>query len=649
VKSLARAIRSPRFLGLFACIAIASILAAPTVVFCPRGLASCELAINRLGSTGDSRFFAGAWEATRVALVDFHQFPSWNPFHCGGVVLYQDAQTPFPGLPFLLTFFWLPTAVAIKVWIFTHLLCGALGARALAADRGANLAEQIVCATLAAASGFVAEHIGGGHLSFTPFLFFPLILWSFRRALVDVRYIVLTAALFALTAIQGGVYPVPMMAVALLVESIARLGSATDRRRLSVALPIFAGLFVLLAGVRLVPVMMYLREHPRFVPLDDHITLGEVFRFWTTRTHSRAMIGHPYVWPEYDAYVGVVPVALMLVGLAITLLSRTDPQDIRRARRIDAIVFVGLVWCALGNVAGPSLFGLLHKLPIYASLRVPSRFLGPATAVLGLLAVTALMWTRSWLARRGTGPRLQRAVLVAQAVLVVGVVLDVTLTNQRVMQQGIDPVLSGTRAGDAFFQNTGVDYTQYPTFPVRGFGTRACYTALDWKPARGIVDGRVPQAWVRPGDAGTVSQTSWTPNRVELDVHFENDGLLIVNQNYETGWRSNIGTVGAYLIARDQFWDRQTRPPDLPPSIATGLLAVRLPQGDHHVSLRHRPHGLALGMIMTLLGMGIAVAILKYATPERVANVHRLWVERMRTLIRKKRPSVPASDGPRTA
>jgi hypothetical protein len=65
------------------------------------------------------------------------------------------------------------------------------------------------------------------------------------------------------------------------------------------------------------------------------------------------------------------------------------------------------VWCALGNVAGPSLFGLLHKLPIYASLRVPSRFLGPATAVLGLLAVTALMWTRSWLARRGTGPRLR--------------------------------------------------------------------------------------------------------------------------------------------------------------------------------------------------------------------------------------------------
>ena len=97
------------------------------------------------------------------------------------------------------------------------------------------------------------------------------------------------------------------------------------------------------------------------------------------------------------------------------------------------------------------------------------------------------------------------------------------------------------------------------------------------------------------------------------------------------------------------IWDKPTRPPDLPPSLAMGLLAVRLPQGDHHVSLRHRPHGLLLGMIMTLLGIGIALTILKRATPERVANVHRLWLERMRALIRKKGAGDPASDEPRTA
>jgi hypothetical protein len=68
------------------------------------------------------------WEAARVALTDFHQLPSWNPYHCGGVVLYQDPQAPFPGPLFLLTFFWLPAIVALKVWEIIHLIAAAFGA-----------------------------------------------------------------------------------------------------------------------------------------------------------------------------------------------------------------------------------------------------------------------------------------------------------------------------------------------------------------------------------------------------------------------------------------------------------------------------------------------------------------------------------------
>ena len=63
-----------------------------------------------------------------------------------------------------------------------------------------------------AACGFFAEHIGGGHLSFTPFLYLPLILWAFRRGLRDVRYGVVVAGLFAVTVLEGGTYPAPLMA-----------------------------------------------------------------------------------------------------------------------------------------------------------------------------------------------------------------------------------------------------------------------------------------------------------------------------------------------------------------------------------------------------------------------------------------------------
>ncbi len=103
---------------------------------------------------------------------------------------------------------------------------------------------------------------------------------------------------------------------------LARLGSADDRRGLVPSLAIFGVLFPLLAGARLLPVLRYLREHPRLVPLDDQMTLGEVLRTWTLRMHERAFAGHPYVWDEFADYVGIIPVALLLAGILVAVFRR---------------------------------------------------------------------------------------------------------------------------------------------------------------------------------------------------------------------------------------------------------------------------------------------------------------------------------------
>jgi hypothetical protein len=598
-------LRGPRFWTIAGCVAIALGLAGPMFVTCgPRG---CQASLLHLGSTDDWRHFAMLWEAARVALGDFHQLPSWNPYHCGGLVLYQHPESPFPGPLFLLTFFWLPTAVAMKVWIVAHLVCGTLGARALVADRGGSAAEQLLAAAVMAASGFFAQHIGGGHLSFTPFLYLPLILWAFRRSLRDLRYAVVVAGLFAVTVLEGGTYPAPLMAVALAAECLARLGSAEDRRAMARVVPVVAALFVLLAGVRLLPELHYLREHPRLEPLDDGIGLGEIFSFWTTREHPRRMATHRYVWPEYDTYVGVVPVALMLVGVLVALLVR-DPR--RRERRIDLAVFATLVWCALGRVRPLSLAALLHVLPAFRSLRVPSRFLGPAMVGFGLLAAAALAAGRRL--AEGRGPRVALAARAIALVLVLGVALDICLTNQRVMQQGLEPILPSGRASADFFQNSGADYGRLASFPVAGYGTRGCYVALEWRPAPGIVDGRGPQARLEPPTAGTVVPAPWSPNALAFDVRLESPATLIVNQNYETGWRAEGGeTVGAYVVLERRFWDIRARPSELPAKGAIGLLAVPLPAGAHHLVLRHRPPWLWPGAVLSLIGVGLAAALLR--------------------------------------
>jgi hypothetical protein len=588
--------KSTRTWAIVAALAIPLVLIGSMIVYGAPG-GPFRLSLNRIGSTDDWRHFATLWETARVALRDFHQFPSWNPYHCGGIVLYQEPEAPFPGPMFLLTFFWLPTAVGMKVWILAHLVAGTLGARALVADEGGGLPEQILGAALMAACGFYAEHIGGGHLSFTPFLYLPLIVWGFRRSLGDLRYAVLVAALMATTVLEGGTYPAPLMAVVVGAEALARLATREDRRATGLSLGVIVVLGGLLAAVRLVPVLAFLREHPRHEPIDDFLRIGEVFAFWTTRDHGRWMPGHRYVWPEYDDYVGWVPVVLMLVGAALALAGRR-PGDTRRVRRIDLFMLVVAVWCALGGNRGASLFKLLHTLPVFDSLRVSARFLGPAMVPFGLLAAAALM-----AGRQAVAGRVPVRLAYAAAVLVaVAIAADLTLTNGRILQQGIDPPLPSGRPSADFFQNPAANYFRLPTFPVEGYGTPRCYVALDWRAPSGLELGRGPQARVQPPTAGTVTPTLWTPNRLEYDVHLDAPAIVVVNQNHETGWRAQGGErVGAFVVGTAQLSDVS----------AHGLLAVEVPAGKQHLVLRHRPPGLWLGAALTALGILLSVGLLR--------------------------------------
>ena len=614
----------PSWLVGLACTAIALGLAAPAIFHCGPGVAgtTCQWSFNHHGSTSDWRYFAEAWEAARVALTDFHQLPSWNPYHCGGLVLYQDPQAPFPGPIFLLTFWWLPAGAAIKVWIITHFLAGTWGARALVRDRGGNGAEQVLGAALIAACGFVAWHTGGGHLSFTPFLFFPAILWAFRRSLADARWAVLVAALFAVAFYEGATYPIPLMLVGIAVESIARLGSATDRRGVALSLAIVMLLFPLLAGARLLPVLHYLREHPRLVPLDDQMTLGEVVRTWILPMHERAFAGHPYVWDEFADYVGVVPVALLLAGIVVALFRRDEET---RQRRIDLALLAALVWCALGNIPGPSLFGLLHELPIYTSLRVPSRFLGPAMVGFALVVTSALMAARRALDEAGLHPAWRRAVASFEVVLALAIAVDLCATNSQRLQQGLDPGLPRVPASSDFYQ-AATDYGRFPTQPVRGVGTRQCYVPLDWRPAPGIVDGKVAQQWVEPPAAGAVVPRRWSPNALEIEVKLRAPGLVIVNQNYETGWQASAGQIGAYLAATHKQWPRSSGVSGETPPV--GLLSVALPAGTTQLILRHRPPGLRAGLLLFLLGVALAIAGVRALTPARLARWRAAWAAR---------------------
>ena len=560
-----------RAVSIACCVAVALAFVSPSVMQCSaRG---CRWVLDRPSETDDTRQFLMMWELSRVSLRDFGQLPSWNPYHCGGVVHHLDPQVPFVGPLFFLLFLFVPAVAAIKLWNVAHLVAGALGARALAKDSGADLPSQVLAAVLMVAPGGVAEHLGGGQLWYSPFLLLPWAIWAHRRAIRDPRFAVLTAAIFALMVLEGGVYPVPFGLCAIAFDSLLRLRDRSDRRGLTLSLPIFAILFPLLASVKLVPVLLFLWRIPRFVPLDDRMGLAEVFQVFTTRQHPRAFPPHLYVWPEYDAYVGIAALALAAAGAALALLHRD------RERRLDLILFGVLIFCAMGDTpAGFSPFGLLHELPIFRSLRVPSRFFYPATVFLALLAATAV----TALGRRTRLRWLQIAIVALVAV-------DVVSANGPRLQQGAGPSVPLAPASRTFHLDARADYHLVPFSPQRGIGSPICYGGFDWPVSRALWFGNVPQQRLDPPTSGEVSSVRWSPSELRFRVTLTAPARLVVNQNFDPGWRASQGTPRPYA----------------------GLLALDLAAGEREVTFTHRPEGLVGGLLLSLLGTALSVVAMR--------------------------------------
>ncbi len=127
------------------------------------------------------------WEAARISISRYGEWPAWNPFFCGGITISgnPEDQTLSP-------FFWLSfltgTTLAIKVMLVVHAGLGAWGMRELCVrEYGTSQSAAWLAAIVWTFSGFFAFHFGGGHATFAPFYLAPWIVLACRAAFCDER------------------------------------------------------------------------------------------------------------------------------------------------------------------------------------------------------------------------------------------------------------------------------------------------------------------------------------------------------------------------------------------------------------------------------------------------------------------------------
>ncbi len=538
------------------------------------------------------------WNAVpRETLLRYGQIPLWNPFSNGGNVMLAMPHSSFLS-PLYLPVLLLGPVVGLKVQWAACVLLGMLGMHALARRFDLAPFSRLLPPFVFMLSSLYSLHLREGHAEWAVMALLPWTFLCWLLSRTDSRHLASTALCLALMIYSGGVYMSAMTAFFLAAHALAGAWeerSAAPPARLAAALALAA----LLAAAKLVPMRELLRESPR--PTIDSgrleaILLPKLFMLrdqnflYENRDAVSARVGtnwHREGWHEFGVYTGVLPLLLAFAGLYA------------HYRRQRVLFWTGLacLWVSMGRTAWfVDLWALLHRLPPYTSLQVPSRFL---TCVLLCTALFAGLGLSDWEKSSVKGWRRW----VAPGVLLV-VLLDLLSVTRPILANAFPiPPLAVSR-GLEFVQGggdfkallaQGSNSAMYPAL-LANRGTIASYDIVGVKRGKvlGVADpGYRGEAYLA-GSGGTARVVSFSPNRVEIAVEAAREDALVLNQNFSRGWKVRTASGSTPAVPRD------------------GLLSAPVGAGAATVTFVYRPASVLFGLLLSALGLAAAAALWRF-------------------------------------
>ena len=534
-------------------------------------------------------------------LIEYGQMPYWNPWYCGGNVMWQNPQIALLSPVYPLAAM-MPLQLAMKLNIVLHYWIGFIGMHLLVTRIvGITFAPAVIyLATLVTASGAPAIHLRVGHSVFLPGFYLPFQLYFFFQAFKTGawKYTFLSAATLALMVFNGGTHILPMSIASLGMFSLCAAIGRRDWRPLAFAIAFGTAGFAFSAP-KLLPVVQYVNgayfwdtrnptERPDLVTID---VLKQTYLVPTEDVRERLPMQR-HGWHEYGNYIGPGSAIAIVCGFVWVLVRRS---------RVDhwfgvslAVTTAFLFLLSLGEFASYAPANLAHHVPLFSSFRIPSRYTIP---FLQFAALTVAWAFQSTVSRYG----LSQVARIAVAVAALGASAHLMYVNQwnlrKVFTEAPFDTSFHVMSGPAEISALADASPYTPGSPMlralmadRSFYT--CYESLQL--AHGSVPDRPLVFDANPGDR--VGDLDFSPNELTFSIKDTAAGArVILNQNWAPGWTSTAGTIAT---------PRQTE-----------LGSITVPPGQSgRYRFTFRPPLLVTGLVIFDLALIVALTMWRWRT-----------------------------------
>lgn len=503
----------------------------------------------------------------------FHEFPLWDPYLRGGSTLIGNPQNPSPlSVTFLLSLIAGPVA-GIKLGNILNAVIGMAGMYMLMGYFDVIWIARILAAVVLAFNGAVAYHLSQGHFMWMMTMYWPWMILFFLKALDNRRW-VYPAALILSLQFWGAATSSFAFAVAILVLLTLLFAWRDKKAGHLLRFAEMMGAFVVFSAPRLFMVMETLYRFPRVIGNEDMQVPWSVFYYaFLCRDQVHNHVPGLKV-DEFSAYVGLIP--WVLAALLFFQWKKCWPYL--------CLLLFSLVMAFGNSPYSPfwPVFRMLGGGYFHFSTRsflMSVFFIAMASGL--SLSYLVLRWREKYPAV---------AFIACAGVIFVMVDLFAVLSPLRQFAVANARQYEDFQPGIPFSQ---LDVTLKQEFRysnsfmmdllLRNTGTANGYDALP-TPLHVLAKNSPHyrgEFYLQDG-VGKLDIVSWSPNKWDMKVQVPQKDVLMINQNFDPGWR--------------------TDPPRKTLNVG-GVLGVEVTPEDPEIVFYYLPFNFILGCWVSLLGL----------------------------------------------